>query len=159
MIIYLEMSGTSDLKKWLFTVKDDIRGNTFAKAALNEDFSSINDPDCECLEGQLLKHLMTVRDYRNKPSNEARDHDVHHEFTNFIIETGLFHKAIDKSTLVGTKLANVEAVIRKVFGASITKDRIRDNVNNIVEALRARSGAEPVKLPLTQEEIKRTLEA
>ncbi|ARF09381.1 hypothetical protein Indivirus_1_4 [Indivirus ILV1] len=69
--------------KWLFTDSDtDIRGNLAAKVLIDKSES---------------KNWLNAVNYEDSSKQGERDDDVHHEITQFVVDTALFHKLLDDS--------------------------------------------------------------
>jgi hypothetical protein len=85
-----------DDRKWLFTSDaSDIRGDTIGKILFaNNGASSVNEYKSEKIMDTPLYDLMVAKFYDNRLPNESFN-DIHFEFTDFIINTALFHREID----------------------------------------------------------------
>jgi hypothetical protein len=79
---------------------NDGRGRLFTKAFLQEgNFFAKNDTDAKSIVNTLAFDIMTVKNYKTKRSN-WNNNDISPEFTDFIIRTALWHRAIDEPSQV-----------------------------------------------------------
>ena len=77
----------------------------------NEYESSINtENNIDTIIGEPIFQIMITKNYISKPDGE-QENDIHHDFVDFIINTALFHRNIDKpSTNVVDIMKNVNIV-------------------------------------------------
>lgn len=114
-----------DYRGMFFTGKEnDNRGDYYSNLCMaspyNAAINAEDDTNKRCLVG-----LMLAGDYYVKQP-DMRDEDIHNEFVDFIVETAMWHRTIDRSTEAYLGLETV----RKVIDAYI---RIMDgNYENIV---------------------------
>ncbi|CAH6421678.1 Hypothetical protein KVN_LOCUS408 [uncultured virus] len=107
-------------RKWLFTSENDLRGNLFSKLAFDSAFNSKNEASPLSNAGDLLYDLMRSQHYEKKdPSLDIRHNDVHYEFTDFIVNTALYHKELDKSSEIGTRYEQVRQSLKQAAHASL----------------------------------------
>lgn len=95
----------TDNSHYFYSPRDaDTRGNVFTKLFIdptigNTNFS-INEATPDSIKNsELAYNIIIAKLYANKP-NGINDNDIHPEFTDFIIETALYHRKINSSFFV-----------------------------------------------------------
>lgn len=87
----------------------DGRYNLYSKLFLPKSPVSVpqfnKDPKSE--------YVLRCKNFNNKNSN-MNDDDIHNEMTDYIIETALYHKNLDKSVEAGTRLQSLRDTIKRV---------------------------------------------
>lgn len=95
--------------KWLVTSdSSDLRGNLFGKAFFeNNGASSVNENAADIL-GKQAFDFMKAQNYTNFNASIGQSYnDVHQEFTDFIVNTALFHRMIDTPTGVSKPMEDI----------------------------------------------------
>lgn len=126
-----------DDRKWLFTDDDDdLRGNLASKAFFADDGGeSVNEEPDKFINDQAPL-FMKVSSYDNRQAGEY-DQDVHHEFTDFIVNTALFHRELDKQTELGKEYETLSTRID-----SATFEPVLDLINTSVARIASITSAD-----------------
>ncbi len=115
----------------------------FDKRALhffNSNYFSSNYESCvnseahpESLFGTRAQYVMRAENYNPVKGYDPKDNDVHFQYTDFVVKTALFHREIDRSSLMGSGMIkfkkSFEAAIDDALGQSI-RDVVRDTRQN-----------------------------
>lgn len=128
------MSSISEHNEKLAFFGGDGRGRLFTKLFFpqgNYKFV-LNNTDPNSIVGTDAWSVMSAANHED--NNGMLDDDIHPDFTDFIIQTALFHKKIDKSTKYGTILQklfnNIDIIIYKMFNDNEINPKIFSSINH-----------------------------
>ena len=118
------LSGKYDDIKWAFTTNpEDHRGVLFMK------YIDELGGRTELKEGDSILGIMRVENYENKPE-ESYGTNVHNEFTDFIVDTALFHKEIDDKNNTVKNNNKVQIFFENVYAKwNSLNDHVKDFYN------------------------------
>lgn len=90
----------------------------------------LNNNDADSIVGTDAWGIMSAENHED--NSGMNNTDIHPDFTDFIVQTALFHKEIDKSTRSGTLLEPLtQSINQSVYNALMTQS---SNFNNISSA-------------------------
>jgi hypothetical protein len=101
----------SEEREKQFIAGDDGRARLFFQNFVAGDFvTSVNEGNAVDIvkDNRLAGEIMKTGSYESYAKEQGMSHDdVHYEFTDFVVNTALFHRSIDQSTLSGTVKGNL----------------------------------------------------
>lgn len=128
------MSSISEHREKVAFFGGDGRGRLFTKLFFpqgNYKFV-LNNSDPESIIGTDAWSVMSAANHED--NKDMLDDDIHPDFTDFIIQTALFHKTIDKSTKYGTLLQelfnNMDIILYNMFNDNEITPRIFSKINH-----------------------------
>jgi len=107
----------NDDRKWAFTTNpNDIRANLFTRAQEKSYGKQLT-------KDELIFQIMCADNYEEASKRGEQYNDVHHEFTDFIIESAYFHRLLDEPnkqiTMVNSTVTNVPANPQFIANANV----------------------------------------
>ena len=107
-------------RRHLYADDGDIRGYIYSKQFLvGNSAISVNQTNADSIIGTAAYDIMRAANYDRK--DQARDNDVHWEFTDFVIKTALFHRKIDAPTGAGNRLELVRPEVERKADAIMNR--------------------------------------
>lgn len=114
---------------------------------LNSTYFHSNYTECcnsQAYPDGLVKNMASLvmfQENYNTRDTGASNHDIHHEYTDFIVKTALFHRQIDKSTLAGSGLVKFREAFTETVQVALSQtiaDMQRDTVVNVRRGIKSR---------------------
>lgn len=81
--------------------------------------NAVNQENRDSILGTSGEHIIFAKNYKRKDSMD--DNDVHNQYADFIIRKGLFDKELDRSTLMGSSIAQFKKVYSDAVATALNE--------------------------------------